>query len=218
MGCSCSKPTTTTSLVDTLVSENKRRTTLDPSNPLESHHFHKADRLGALVLPSQGMLVLPPDSRATGDVAFLSLTGKNLTTEAADIRLLSARKLIEHIDDGGRMERRQALEEAGTDIFLDTEELTLLLPEVETRDHNRCTFSGIVALSYAWVTPEDPDPDRAQLTALLPVLAWFMCERARRKSRPPRPAGRWLRPSRPSDRRPGAGARTPPAARAERAA
>ena len=44
--------------------------------------------------------------------------------------------------------------------FLDTEELTLLLPEVETRDHNRCTFSGIVALSYAWVTPEDPDPDR----------------------------------------------------------
>ena len=29
----------------------------------------------------------------------------------------------------------------------------------------RCTFSGVVALSYAWVTPADPDPERAQLRA-----------------------------------------------------
>ena len=36
-------------------------------------------------------------------------------------------------------------------------------------------------MSYAWVTPADPDPNRAQLAQLKPVLVWWMCERARRK-------------------------------------
>ena len=40
----------------------------------------------------------------------------------------------------------------------------------------------MVALSYAWVTPADPDPQRAQLLQLRPVLVWWMCERARRKT------------------------------------
>ena len=31
------------------------------------------------------------------------------------------------------------------------------------------------------MTPADPDPQRAQLKALRPVLVWWMCERARRK-------------------------------------
>ena len=34
----------------------------------------------------------------------------------------------------------------------------------------------------AGVTPEDPDPERAQLLQLRPVLVWWMCERARRKT------------------------------------
>ena len=51
-----------------------------------------------------------------------------------------------------------------------------LLPELETKQL-RCTFSGVVALSYAWVTPT---PTRsAQLLQLRPVLVWW--KRARRK-------------------------------------
>ena len=103
------------------------------------------------------------------------------STAGADIRLLSARKLIAHIDGGGKMEIRQALEAAGTDVFLDAATVRGLLPELETKDKYRCTFSGVVALSYAWVTPADPDPQRAQLLQLRPVLVWWMCERARRK-------------------------------------
>ena len=98
------------------------------------------------------------------------------------IRLLSARKLVKHIDGGGKMQIRQALEAAGTDVFLDAATVRGLLPELETKDRDgRCTFSGVVALSYAWVTPADPDPQRAQLLQLRPVLVWWMCERARRK-------------------------------------
>ena len=36
-------------------------------------------------------------------------------------------------------------------------------------------------MSYARVTPADPDPAGAQLAQLRPVLVWWMCERARRK-------------------------------------
>ena len=79
------------------------------------------------------------------------------------------------------MGARQALEAAGADVFLDAATVRALLPKLETKDHMRCTFSGVVALSYAWVTPADPDPQRAQLQALRPVLVWWMCERARRK-------------------------------------
>jgi hypothetical protein len=79
------------------------------------------------------------------------------------------------------MEIRQALEASGADVFLDAETVRGLLPELETKDDLRCTFSGVVALSYAWVTPADPDPERAQLAQLRPVLVWWMSERARRK-------------------------------------
>lgn len=130
--------------------------------PLAARHFRGQGRLGTLVLSSDG---------AAG---------------GADIRLLSARKLIAHIDGGGRMVRRQALEAAGTDLFVDDATARALLPELETEEEDsfgvhRCTFPGVAALSYAWVTPADPDPERAQLLALRPVLVWYVCERARKK-------------------------------------
>ena len=134
--------------------------TLDPTTPLMAPHFRGQGRLALLVL-----------GPAAGDA----------TTAGADIRLLSARKLVAHIDGGGKMEIRQALEAAGTDVFLDAATVRGLLPELEKKDRYRCTFSGVAALSYAWVTPADPDPQRAQLQALRPVLVWWMCERARRK-------------------------------------
>ena len=55
------------------------------------------------------------------------------TTASADIRLLSARKLVAYIDSGGRMQIRQTLEAAGKDIFLDRETARALLPELETK-------------------------------------------------------------------------------------
>jgi len=134
--------------------------TLDPTTPLMAPHFHGQSRLALLVLGLAG-----------GD-----------STAGADIRLLSARKLVAHIDGGGKMEIRQTLEAAGADVFLDAATVRGLLPELETKDEDRCTFSGVVALSYAWVSPADPDPQRAQLQALRPVLVWWMCERARRKT------------------------------------
>ena len=113
---------------------------------------------------------------------FRSGPAGDATTAGADIRLLSARKLVAYIDGGGKMAIRQALEAAGKDVFLDAATVRGLMPELETKDDGRCTFSGVVALSYAWVTPENPDPQRAQLQALRPVLVWWMCERARRKT------------------------------------
>ena len=126
-------------------------------------HFHGRGRLAALVLG-------PAD---------------DATTAGADIRLLSARKLVAYIDGGGRLAIRQTLEAAGKDIFLDAATVRGLLPELETKDRQdsirHCTFSGVVALSYAWVRADDPDPAGAQLAQLRPVLVWWMCERARRK-------------------------------------
>ena len=86
--------------------------TLNPTTPLQAPHFHGHDRLAVLVLGPAG-----DDS-----------------TAGADIRLLSARKLVAHIDGGGKMQIRQALEAAGTDVFLDAATVRGLLPELETKD------------------------------------------------------------------------------------
>ena len=136
------------------------REAADLTEPLAATHFHDRARLAALVLGPAG----------------------DATTADADIRLLSARKLVAYIDGGGRLAIRQTLEAEGKDIFLDRETARALLPELETKDMFRCTFSGVVALSYAWVRADDPDPEGAQLAQLRPVLVWWMCERARRKT------------------------------------
>ena len=60
--------------------------TLDPTKPLKAPHFRHARRVAALVLGPAG----------GGD-----------STAGADIRLLSARKLVAHIDGGGKMQIRQ---------------------------------------------------------------------------------------------------------------
>ena len=91
--------------------------------PLKASHFREQGRLALLVLGHS--------------------TGGDATTAGADIRLLSARKLVAHIDGGGKMEIRQALEAAGTDVFLDAATVRGLLPELETKDDGRCTFSGV---------------------------------------------------------------------------
>ena len=133
--------------------------TLDPMKELAGPHFHGRARLAVLLLP-------PAADPEAGP----------------DIRLLSARKLIAHIDGGGKMATRQALEADGKDLYLDAKTVRELLPELETKDeHDRCTFSSVVAVSYARVTPADPDPAGAQLAQLRPVLVWWMCERAKRK-------------------------------------
>ena len=59
--------------------------TLDPTKPLRAPHFRHPRRVAALVLGPAG------DDSTTG----------------ADIRLLSARKLVAHIDGGGKMQIRQ---------------------------------------------------------------------------------------------------------------
>ena len=97
--------------------------------PLRAPHFREQGRLTLLVLGAAG-----GDSTASG-----------ATTAGADIRLLSARKLVKHIDGGGKMEIRQALEAAGTDVFLDAATVRGLLPELETKD-----VTAAAARSRAW--------------------------------------------------------------------
>ena len=48
------------------------------------------------------------------------------------------------------MQIRQALEAAGVDVFLDAATVRGLLPELERSLDFRCSFTGVVALSYAW--------------------------------------------------------------------
>ena len=46
----------------------------------------------------------------------------------------------------------------------------------------RCTFSSVVALSYAWVTPEDPDPSTRSGAAIRPPPSQpWMAAPSRRK-------------------------------------
>ena len=122
--------------------------TLDPTAPLLAPHFRKRGRVAALVLPSAG----------------------DATTAGADIRLLSARKLVAYIDGGGRMAIRQTLEAAGKDIFLDAATVRGLLPELAAA-HSRAS----------WRSATRGSRRLAQLAQLRPVLVWWMCERARRK-------------------------------------
>ena len=110
-------------------------------------------------------------TRGQGRIAALVLgPAGEATTAGADIRLLSARKLVEYIDGGGRMTIRQTLEAAGKDIFLDAATVRGLLPELETEDGMRCKFSGVAALELRVVRADDPDPEGAQLAQLRPVL------------------------------------------------
>jgi hypothetical protein len=117
----------------------------------------------------------------TDELSRLLLSSAGATPH---IRLLSARKLVEYIDGGGVMVRRQQLEREHPDIFLGDDVVRALLPELEQSQSHQghmCTFPGITALSYAWVQEGDPDPAGDQLRALRPVLVWYMCERARQK-------------------------------------
>ena len=112
MGCAKSKPEVAPAerpVLDADEEERKqrfesavlaRREAADLSAPLQAHHFHGKDRLAALVLgPAAGRW--------------------KKSTAGADIRLLSARKLVKHIDGGGKMLIRQKLQAAGVDVFLD---------------------------------------------------------------------------------------------------
>ena len=68
----------------------RAREAADLTEPLVAAHFHGQGRLAALVLGPAG----------------------DATTAGADIRLLSARKLVKYIDGGGRLAIRQTLEAA----------------------------------------------------------------------------------------------------------
>lgn len=158
---------------------------IDPMSPLMVHNFHYMGRMACLLLPQ-------------GDA------------DVPDIRLLDARKLIEYIDSGGKMVIRQTLEAERPDIFLTDTVVRSFLGELEVGNEpnsnqkemlaklsasseqfksagiksiplNCCTFPPVTGLSYAWVRPDNPDPTGEQLKSLRPVLAWYMCERARRK-------------------------------------
>ena len=127
-------------------------------------HFHHTRRLQILLLPQESQ----QDAAAAGRVR----------AKPADIRLLSARKLISYIDGGGRMVIRQRLEAERPDIFLKARTVLALMPELERA---AAQFPSVVSLSYAWVSPADPDPERAQLLALRNLLVWYLCERARQR-------------------------------------
>ena len=107
---------------------------------LEAKHFKSKGRLAVLMMPPgrPHEVVLKDGRRLPVDVTVAS-------TETVDIRLLSARKLIKHIDGGGRMETRQTLQEQGIDIFLTAAETQAVLAELETTDTRRCTFAGVGA-------------------------------------------------------------------------
>ena len=168
MGCNFTKilPQGEETPNEKLVANIVPRASLD--QPLSPVHFKTVNRLRLLLLPQ----------------------GKN---SAADIRLVSARKLVAYIDSGGRMLRRQQLEKEQPELFVDESTLRGMLPELESTrfatapektlltDPGMCIFSPMCVLSYAWVSIDDPDPDGAQLQQLRPVLVWYLCERARRK-------------------------------------
>ena len=131
--------------------------TLDPTTPLLEPHFRHGNRLRSL-------LVAPAADKGVD----------------ADMRLVDARKLIRHIDNGGRMLIRQKIEEQKLDLFVDDEKVRVMLPELGDVDKFHCTFPPVCALSYAWITPADPDPNREQLLQLRPVLVWYLSERCNR--------------------------------------
>ena len=76
---------------------------------------------------------------STAALATPSSSARRRPGGGPDIRLLSARKLIAHIDGGGKMATRQALERM-RDLYLD--KTVRAPPELGPKDGERCTFSS----------------------------------------------------------------------------
>ena len=77
-----------------------------------------------------------------------------------DIKLVSGLKLLRHILNGKQMLRRQVLEENYPEIFCSVELTRVLVAELSQKTQSHVVnFPGIVALSYAWLAPNNPDPE-----------------------------------------------------------
>jgi len=87
------------------------------------------------------------------------------------MRLLDARKLIAYIDGGGIMQRRQELEAQGIDVFADGEAVRGTMAQSKGR------FAGMIAVSYAWIRIDQPDPEGEQLLQLRNPLEYWCNER-----------------------------------------
>lgn len=114
----------------------------------------------------------------TDALADLVREGANGTTP---VRLLRSDWLIETAY--GRPQNlplRQTLEAKQPQAFADAALLRRCLREVEevSSADPQMTFPGVVVLSYAWETPEHPDPRGTLLEQLAPVLEWYTSERA----------------------------------------
>lgn len=115
------------------------------------------------------------------------------------IRLLDARELLYYFAEGGGIRRRQYMERLHPEVFCSQEFVEKLLADfaidLEQKDRGLSRehpvreqfyqFPGIVALSYARIgadadlpDPDGPDPEGEQVKMLLPVLEWYMSERA----------------------------------------
>jgi len=139
-----------------------------------------AQKGGRKLLGAAAMAKRRGDERYVKTDALFELVceGANGTTP---VRLLRSDWLIETAY--GRPQNlplRQTLEAKQPEAFADAALLKRCLREVEEVDSSdpHMSFPGVVVLSYAWETPQHPDPRGTLLEQLAPVLEWYTAERA----------------------------------------
>ena len=116
---------------------------------------------------------------------LLSVRGPAQPCDLRDVRLLKASYLIKAAATGRLpLPMRQELERLeGDGPYLDGQRLDDCLEEaafVAQSFPAQPTFPGVLSISYCWKGKDHPDPDGGLLKMLAPMLAWYMCERARK--------------------------------------
>jgi hypothetical protein len=111
---------------------------------------------------------------------YVKLTRLRALCESGDIALIKASHLLYLAMEDLPLPRRQDLPE---DAFLDKEELGWLFEDLEAIQkfgmlYEMC-FPPLVVVSYAWETPEHPDPECRLLKQVLAcAIEWYTRERA----------------------------------------
>lgn len=135
--------------------------------------------------PSQAKDLSQDYYKASAMRELLSVRGPATPCDLRDVRLLKASYLIKAAATGRLpLPMRQELEKLeGDGPYLDGQRLDDCLEEaafVAQSFPAQPTFPGVLAISYCWKGKDHPDPDGGLLKMLAPMLAWYMCERARK--------------------------------------
>ena len=126
---------------------------------------------------------------------MLKLVSPDPQTGAADVRLLSAKFLVDTAAAKRILPMRQELEVASKLAYLPLPAVKRCLDEVATCAKTwptKATYPGIIVVSYCWHSGKHPDPDGELLKMLARFLSWYMKQREAVRPNAPNDCGVFL--------------------------